>query len=378
MWWEKFGPRRYGSSNPAAVAAWARLGATIFAANPGNGFGSQISTFPSMPAAGPSPPVPPAPQGFHAYTKRGFFGGYVAANPLVRTVDGCAQLCLNTTQGGKKCEGFEVYIDVLPATGNCYLFFTLTTPFTPLGPCATYIRDGNPADYSGVPRPSDRVSSHAIAAAAASLDSPVVAIFEDVWQSLLVAAPQLGNVESYHFDLVDVGREVIAGKFAEEKATLIAAYMNGSATAVAASTTRLLAIVDDYDLLLSADSNFMLGRWVSWAEEWSDIPSNKEQLRFNAINILTLWGPTGQINDYAKKEWSGLVGDYYKARWQAFTDAAAHSIATGSPWDQGAFSTAVFNSVELPFQNTTKAYPITPEVNAVAVATQLAKKYIRQ
>ena len=36
--------------------------------------------------------------------------------------------------------------------------------------------------------------------------------------------------------------------------------------------------------------------------------------RYNARNILTLWGPTGQINDYAKKEWGGLVRDYYKQR----------------------------------------------------------------
>ena len=37
---------------------------------------------------------------------------------------------------------------------------------------------------------------------------------------------------------------------------------------------------------------------------------------FNARNQLTLWGPDGQIMDYAGKQWAGLVADYYIPRWQ--------------------------------------------------------------
>jgi hypothetical protein len=31
---------------------------------------------------------------------------------------------------------------------------------------------------------------------------------------------------------------------------------------------------------------------------------------------ITLWGPDGNILDYASKQWAGLVGDYYASRWQ--------------------------------------------------------------
>jgi hypothetical protein len=31
---------------------------------------------------------------------------------------------------------------------------------------------------------------------------------------------------------------------------------------------------------------------------------------------VTLWGPDGNINDYASKQWSGLVKDYHMGRWQ--------------------------------------------------------------
>ena len=42
----------------------------------------------------------------------------------------------------------------------------------------------------------------------------------------------------------------------------------------------LLATIDDYDLLLSSDTNFMLGRWLEWAKDWSEVPANKAQLEY--------------------------------------------------------------------------------------------------
>ena len=33
---------------------------------------------------------------------------------------------------------------------------------------------------------------------------------------------------------------------------------------------------------------------------------------------VTLWGPRGEIADYASKQWNGLIGDYYLPRWQLF------------------------------------------------------------
>jgi|EP01044_Picomonas_judraskeda_P019536 hypothetical protein len=61
-------------------------------------------------------------------------------------------------------------------------------------------------------------------------------------------------------------------------------------------------MLDDYDALLSTDTNFMLGRWQAWARSWADPGADavKDNLEYNARNQLTLWGPTGQINDYVR------------------------------------------------------------------------------
>ena len=53
----------------------------------------------------------------------------------------------------------------------------------------------------------------------------------------------------------------------------------------------------------------MLGRWQAWARSWADPGANevRNNLEYNARNQLTLWGPTGQINDYVRDASMNLV-----------------------------------------------------------------------
>jgi alpha-N-acetylglucosaminidase len=37
------------------------------------------------------------------------------------------------------------------------------------------------------------------------------------------------------------------------------------------------------------------------------------------------------LHDYGNKDWSGLTGDYYKARWQAYFNALKQQLRTGIP-----------------------------------------------
>ena len=48
-----------------------------------------------------------------------------------------------------------------------------------------------------------------------------------------------------------------------------------------------------------------------------------------ARNLITLWGPEGNILDYARRTWSGIVMDYYYARWSLFFDELQKTLKTG-------------------------------------------------
>jgi len=80
-----------------------------------------------------------------------------------------------------------------------------------------------------------------------------------------------------------------------------------------------MTLVKDIDILLSTEPQFLLGKWISAAKAAAaDRRSSSALAEYNARNQITLWGPWGNILDYAAKQWSGLVSFYYLPRWRLF------------------------------------------------------------
>ncbi len=103
------------------------------------------------------------------------------------------------------------------------------------------------------------------------------------------------------------------------------------------------------------------------ARSWGTTDEEKVQLEYNARNQITLWGPTGQINDYASKEWSGLVSSYHKARWQLFVSSIVAAVKANTTLD-----TATYNSDLLTVEQKwnmlqTDTFPVTPTGDTVGV-----------
>lgn len=104
---------------------------------------------------------------------------------------------------------------------------------------------------------------------------------------------------------------------------------------------------------------------------------------WNARNQITLWGPKGEIIDYANKQWAGklyqgsfllqsenifhcfpgVVSQYFKPRWELFIDNLNTSLIGGKPFNQTDFNTLVFDQVEEPFTFNTNVFPQTVQGN---------------
>ena len=103
----------------------------------------------------------------------------------------------------------------------------------------------------------------------------------------------------------------------------------------------------------------------------------KEILEFNARNHITLWGPTGQHNDYANKNWAGLVGTYYLNRWEFFFDLLITSFDTGKPFDGRELNKRLLKyGVEWDHERT--VYATQPSGDAFMLTKKLIKKYAYQ
>jgi alpha-N-acetylglucosaminidase len=84
---------------------------------------------------------------------------------------------------------------------------------------------------------------------------------------------------------------------------------------------KIIQLLTDLDSLLLTNKNFRLSTWIDAARAWAHgNTSQASMLEYNARNQITLWGPNGEITDYASKQWGGLVSSYYVPRWRLFVE----------------------------------------------------------
>mmetsp|Transcript_6869 Transcript_6869/g.21772 ORF Transcript_6869/g.21772 Transcript_6869/m.21772 type:complete len:384 (-) Transcript_6869:125-1276(-) len=207
---------------------------------------------------------------------------------------------------------------------------------------------------------------------------------------LMAAAAASGELDAsagpVRYDLVDLARQVAADMAVDVQGLLGALFdawqggraPPGAATAQAygALASRMLDVIGDLDALLRTDPNFLLGVWQQAARHAPNTTTAAEAANqeFNARNQVTLWGPTGQINDYAAKHWAGLVGDYYRTRWALLLASVQAAMGAAKPWDGDAYSAQLL-AAEQQWNAATDAYPSTPSGDALAAVQRIVALY---
>ncbi|KAG9312698.1 glycoside hydrolase family 89 protein [Chiua virens] len=188
------------------------------------------------------------------------------------------------------------------------------------------------------------------------------------------ASDALTAIPEFQFDLVDVARQLLANRFIPLYESLVGVFnaSDTDATAVETAGVPLLTLLADLDALLCTNTYVRLSTWLDAARGWSHgNVTYAAYLEYTARNQITLWGPTGEINDYASKQWAGLVR-YYAVRWAAFVgylvgckwegrvyDADAVNalmIAIGEEWDGWTGETGASDDVLAVVQSVASKY----------------------
>lgn len=183
------------------------------------------------------------------------------------------------------------------------------------------------------------------------------------------------NHENYNYDLVDITRQVLQLGFDKIYNEVVNSFRHGNYSSFETSSTLLLSVLIDLEEILSTNMHFLLGVWLNDAKTVGSTPVEKELYEWNARNQITLWGPNGEILDYATKQWSGIVIDYYFPRWSLFLDYLNKSLISGTRFNQHTFDKDVFNNIEKPFTFMKKLYPLCPKGNTIDVARKIHKKW---
>ncbi|XP_025109026.1 alpha-N-acetylglucosaminidase-like isoform X2 [Pomacea canaliculata] len=195
------------------------------------------------------------------------------------------------------------------------------------------------------------------------------------WDNLLEASADFNPNELFIYDLVDVTRNSLQILSLSYYSSLIKAYNARDTVGVREYGMKMVELLMDMDTLLASDKHFLLGRWLADAASWGTDMAEKFLMLYNARNQITLWGPSGEIVDYASKQWSGLFKDYYAPRWMFFSDWLAQLIENGTKFDNYIFVEHIMKAVETPFTLNLDMYTTNATGNSLSLARELHDKY---
>ncbi|XP_034254686.1 alpha-N-acetylglucosaminidase isoform X4 [Thrips palmi] len=212
------------------------------------------------------------------------------------------------------------------------------------------------------------------------LEEPVwysVEAVRDAWQKLLAAgsARAVRANANYRHDVVDLARQGLQLAAAAVYKQAVMAFNKRRLDALRKWSAQMMEVFSDLERVLSTDQLFMLGPWLRNARQRATTELEEAVYEWNARNQLTLWGPRGEIKDYAAKQWAGLVSHYYRPRWQRFLDALDRALAEGRAFNQTAVSHDIFVNVEEPFTLDRADFPTKPSGDAWAVSQELFARW---
>lgn len=195
-----------------------------------------------------------------------------------------------------------------------------------------------------------------------------------IWKLMLEAKNDYQR-DTYVFDVVNIGRQVLGNYFGEVRAAFTKAYENGDRYEMRKKGMEMMEILSDLDRLLYGHVTFSLGRWIQAADAFGESPEEKAYYRKNARTLLTTWGEPGQsLTDYANRSWSGLTKSYYQARWEAFVLAVCEAADQGLKFDEKAFRSRMIQ-MEADWMNQDFMSSDQPHDDGVSLADEMMKKY---
>lgn len=195
------------------------------------------------------------------------------------------------------------------------------------------------------------------------------------WDELIIPADALKNNDCYQYDLVSVGRQVMANYSKVLQQQFAADFKKHDHTAFKKHTLAYLQLIDDIDALMATRKDFLLGKWLNDAKACGNNAYEKKLYEENARDLITLWGgKDASLHDYGTKQWSGLFKGFYKKRWELFINAANLSLNTGKKFNHDAVDEKI-KAWEWKWVNSNETYPDKTQGDPVTVSRAMYKKY---
>jgi alpha-N-acetylglucosaminidase len=188
---------------------------------------------------------------------------------------------------------------------------------------------------------------------------------EEAAGEFLKAGDRFRGVDAYQYDAVNLVRQVLSNRGLEAYRKMVTVYQAHDVAGFEAARQEFLSLPRAEESLLGTRREFMLGTWLAAAKAMGQTKEEKDLCEKNARTLITYWGPDDPANlarDYAYKEWSGLLEDYYLPRWEMFVEDLGARLR-GSPGRE-----INYFEFEQKWTEELKDYPVDPRGDPVRAA----------
>ena len=155
---------------------------------------------------------------------------------------------------------------------------------------------------------------------------------KDLEEALLTLETVEGESDYFKFDLANARRQVLDNRALAVRDRFAKAYYKGDRQGMVEAADEFLGLCDQLADVLKTRTEFSLCNWIDDARSWGKTAGEKDYYEMNARTIISVWGDSFHLCDYANRDYDGLVETYYKVRWQMFFDAVLAAFDAGEPF----------------------------------------------
>lgn len=201
------------------------------------------------------------------------------------------------------------------------------TAYAALAPTAYRLtsRDGRPHDSLFTRRPRLHASSATAFAPAG---------FDRAFAALLDVAPALRDSDTYRRDLTDLARQALANRSRTLHEPLRTAWLSRDTATFRAVGALWLKLMRLSDTVAGCHRSFLLGPWLEAAKRQASSPAEAAGLERAARALITTWADrsaAGSLNNYAARDWHGLIAGLHLPQWEEFLHEHAEALAGNRP-----------------------------------------------
>lgn len=189
--------------------------------------------------------------------------------------------------------------------------------------------------------------------------------------------PDLMRQETFRYDLVDVTRQFVSDLARPLLAATMEAYDAGDKKEYARLSSLFLSMMQDLDALLGTCRQWRFGEMYERALAKGSTHEERSLMALACKRLVTTWSAgISSLNDYSNRQLHGLMGDYYKRRWELFFQSYGNSLKgkMTPPQAEQVYREEV-EEWELSWQKQDKHYSSTPTGNPLDIASRIMARY---